>query len=279
MSIITGNDALASDFINESERNATPANDVGRVPKLESTGQLHPSFLKLGKRLNCGETINGATLPVPVYQNKTDNELYACDGNDTGKLKFLGFVISNGTDGNPADFQGAGIVGGFSGLDEGEKYYLSDTVGTIQNSPGTYAVLVGIAISATELLIQKGSRSANGVNTFSSTTTSAITCGFRPTKIRMVGYAVEPSANIYTGSSAGSWVNGIYACSYFSGDDGSPAAVTGVSTSAILNIHARGNQYFTITITSVTDTGFTISCSESTDGTSLNFYWEAEGEL
>jgi len=46
MAITAGNDILASDFINESERNATKTNDVGRVPKLESDGYLQPSFIR-----------------------------------------------------------------------------------------------------------------------------------------------------------------------------------------------------------------------------------------
>jgi hypothetical protein len=104
--------------------------------------------------LNAGEAINGATLPVAVYQDPSDNELYACDGNDTTKLLFIGFATSNSTDGNPIDFQGHGIVAGFSGLTEGVKYYVQDDK-TIGVSMGTYGILVGIAISETELLILK----------------------------------------------------------------------------------------------------------------------------
>ncbi len=102
-----------------------------------------------------GETIAGATLPVPVYQNTTDNEFYACDANDTAKLNFVGFAISNSTDGNAIDLQMSGIVKGFTGLDEGEKYYVQDAVGTIGKTPGTAKILVGEAISTTELLIIK----------------------------------------------------------------------------------------------------------------------------
>ena len=107
----------------------------------------------IGGSYNAGETINGATLPVPVYQDTTDNEFYKCDADDTDKLNFVGFAISNGTDGNPIDIQMNGIVKGFSGLDEGEKYYVQDTAGTIGKNKGTYYILVGIAINETELLI------------------------------------------------------------------------------------------------------------------------------
>ena len=105
---------------------------------------------------NAGETIEGDTLPVAVYQKATDNEFYACDGNDQAKLDFIGFAVSDGTDGGSIDIQFNGIVKGFTGLTEGTKYYVQNdkTIGTTR---GTYELQVGIAISATELLIQKGS--------------------------------------------------------------------------------------------------------------------------
>ena len=231
------------------------------------------------KSVTAGATINGATLPVPVYQNKTDNEFYACDANDTAAYKFLGFAVTNGTDGASMSVQFAGIVSGFTGLDEGEKYYVSDTVGTIGTTPGTQEILVGVAISATELLIQKGGRGANGAGSFSSTTTSVITTGFRPSRIRMNGFLVAVATNIYAGMSVGSWVNGVYASAYFDPNDGTPAAVAGTSSSYILNMWDFGTEKFRITITSVTDTGFTISCTETSDGDTMHFCWEAEGEF
>ena len=103
-----------------------------------------------------GETISGATTPQASFIKEADGELYACDANDTARLRFDGFVISDTTDGNPADFRGSGIVAGFSGLTPGAKYYVQDDK-TIGTSVGTYEILVGIAISATELLIMHGS--------------------------------------------------------------------------------------------------------------------------
>lgn len=102
--------------------------------------------------INAGEAINGATLPVAVYINTSDNEVYACDGNDSAKLEFIGFAISNSTDGNPISIQCSGIVRGFTGLAEGQKYYVQDDK-TIGTTAGAYSVLVGIAKSETELLI------------------------------------------------------------------------------------------------------------------------------
>ncbi len=111
--------------------------------------------------LNAGETINGATLPVAIFVNDSDDEVYACDGNDTTKLNFDGFAISNSTDGNPISIQNNGIVRGFSGLDIGKKYYVQDDK-TIGTTVGTYVVVVGIAVSTTELLIYRTDNNYNG---------------------------------------------------------------------------------------------------------------------
>jgi len=46
MSITAGQDIVTTDFINESERDATPANDAGRVPKLDADGSLSLDFLR-----------------------------------------------------------------------------------------------------------------------------------------------------------------------------------------------------------------------------------------
>lgn len=45
MAITAGNNALASDFINASTKNSTPANDSGRVAKLESNAKISAVFL------------------------------------------------------------------------------------------------------------------------------------------------------------------------------------------------------------------------------------------
>ena len=236
------------------------------------------------KSVIAGATITGATLPVPVYQNKTDNEFYACDGNDTAAMKYLGFAISNGTDGNAMTVQFAGIVSGFTGLDEGEKYYLSDTVGTISTTPGTYQVLVGVAISTTELLIQKGRRYANGTITQAdagadeTTTTTAITLGFRPTKI--VARAFTDTDSSLMVSASGSWVNGVYASVSYASN--STASNVTTSSSYLLNPQraSDGTEDWQVTITSVTDTGFTFSLlQKDITPKTLYFCWEAEGEL
>lgn len=257
-------------FVTASEKDAL----VGDGGTPSST---NPYTLK-SRTKTAGATINGATLPVPVYQNKTDNEFYACDANDTGALKFLGFAISNSTDGNDIEVQFTGIVSGFTGLSEGEKYYVQDTVGTIGTSIGTYEVLVGVAISETELLIQKGKRRAAGstnAGTVTATGSEAITCGFRPSVIRITvgGGAATREYSL----SHITWVNGAITGISIAADGsatGNGAAPRFYDQSAI-----TGN-YLTFSITSVTDTGFTITYTETgTFNDNLLYTWEAEGEL
>lgn len=114
--------------------------------------------------LNAGETINGATLPVAVYVKAADGEVYACDGNDTDKLNFFGFAISNSTDGNAIKIQVLGVVSGFTGLTTGSEYFVQDDK-TLGTTPGTYYILVGRAVSSTQILIDRTLRSVQGIST------------------------------------------------------------------------------------------------------------------
>lgn len=204
----------------------------------------------LEKSVTAGATINGATLPVPVYQNTSDNEYYACDGNDLAALKFQGFAISNATDGVAMNIQTGGIVSGFTGLDEGVSYWLSDTVGTIQNTPGTYPVLVGVAISTTELLIQKGKRYFSGSFTPGVDAGSqAINCGFRPLLMIL-------DVGTTTSTLKATWT---------------PQATVGISATSdgtALNLRCysgtiAGGEYMTYSFGTLTNTGITVSWAET----------------
>ncbi len=188
MAITAGSDILAADFIDTS----AGAGDSGKAVKVDGNGKIDHSFQKapIIKTMTAGATISGATLPVPVYQNAADSEMYACDGNDTSAVNFVGFAITDGTDGNNIDIQFEGVVSGFSGLTVGARYYVQDTVGTIGITQGTQSILVGKAVSATEILITKHPlNSAGVVADLSSTATGSsnndvtVTTGFKPSKI------------------------------------------------------------------------------------------------
>lgn len=262
--------------INEDQQDALAGD--GGTPSATNKYQTERSTRFGYRTMTAGATINGATLPVPVYQNDSDNEFYACDANDTAAMKYLGFAISNGTDGNDIDVQFTGIVSGFTGLSEGEKYYVSDTAGTIASTVGTQEILVGVAISETELLIQKGRRHASGITSFTSTTTTAITVGFRPSKVRVVATSAGGVNGDQAMSSGGWTVQGSDDCAYI-GADGSVLGLAGTSANSWYIRSNAAAVNHSGTITSVTDTGFTLNNTETTDGTTAHIYWEAEGEL
>jgi hypothetical protein len=172
---------------------------------------VDPTEAILGLRIAglAGETINGATLPVAVYQNTTDNEFYACDGNDGNKSEFTGFAVTNGTDGNALTVQTNGIVSGFTGLTEGAYYFVQDD-GTIGTSVGTVLILVGRALSETQLLIirKDGLRAVVGDNLMMSGDTSRSNATTSYVKVKeavvtiggtyRVKFNLEPSINGYT---------------------------------------------------------------------------------
>lgn len=266
---------------------AVGANDFAILPTVAQKSALvgdggtpsstNPYKLKSLTKL-AGETITGATLPVPVYQNKSDNEFYACDANDVTKMKFIGFAVSNGTDGNNIEIQTSGIVSGFTGLAEGEKYYVQDAVGTIGTTIGTNEILVGIAISETQLVIQKGRRRASGDGTTLGTASGSlvVSCGFRPSIVRI--NAMGASSSVITTMQA-IWVNGA-----IRGITGMYNEGTTGTFGIIPVIYSGGGtgDFMTFSITSVTDTGFTITWTETGSFPSAvdpTFIWEAEGEL
>lgn len=65
----------------------------------------------------------------------------------------VGFVLSAVSAGSNGTVRAVGIIDGLSGLVVGGTYYLANTAGAISLTPGTVTRKIGIAISATQLLI------------------------------------------------------------------------------------------------------------------------------
>lgn len=92
--IIIDNVAVAEDFINESERQATKSDDAGRVAKLEADGYLHAAFIRDRLAKAAFKSIDGSTTPVSV--KLTDSgDVIETDSGVTGLDDFLGFVEDN----------------------------------------------------------------------------------------------------------------------------------------------------------------------------------------
>lgn len=232
------------------------------------------------RSVTAGETINGATLPVPVFQNTSDNEFYACDANDNTRYKFLGFAVSNSTDGNSMNVQFSGVVSGFTGLAEGTSYYVQDTVGTIGTTPGTIEILVGVAISETQLLIQTGRRTKINGGSFADagnagqTQDVTVTTGFRPRVIRMRLTAAQAEASL----SLGTWENGNYRATLV-GVSSSTLAPS-VYTDRIGESYSGSTQHWTVVVQSVNNTGYVIRATQAVNSPQTALYQlEAEGDI
>lgn len=66
---------------------------------------------------------------------------------------YIGFSKDGGTNGGTTEVAVGGIVDGFTGLEAGTIYYLSDTAGEISSVAGTQERKAGIALTDTKLLI------------------------------------------------------------------------------------------------------------------------------
>jgi len=156
--------------------------------------------------VQAAETI---TALRPVFLDDTANQWKYCDANDVDRLNFDGFALEAGSANTAMAVQLEGIVRGLSSLDVGKKYYVQDD-GTIGTSKGTYEILVGIAISATELLILKtnwqfvGSASAV-IDNNSGLPTGTVTI---PTRAKYIVLSLSCYAD-GNGTTYGSYVQGI----------------------------------------------------------------------
>lgn len=124
-------------------------------------------------------TISVATSPQAVYIDPLTGYLQLSNsGSFSTSTRFLGFAISGGTSGQNINVQTSGVVSGFSGLATGTTYYVSTSTagaitGTKTNTSGQIVTEVGVAVSATKLLINRQKNFSAGVGfSFSATTTA-----------------------------------------------------------------------------------------------------------
>jgi hypothetical protein len=233
------------------------------------------------RTLNAGETINGATLPVAVYQSTADNEIYACDGNDTAKLDFIGFAITNGTDGNPIDIQFTGIVKGFTGLTEGTRYYVQNDK-TIGTSIGTYEILVGVAISETQILMRhsditdyKVGQTTYDMTTASGTQNIAHGLGRIPKIVRLRG--CHTGAN-FVATSQGAFDGTTNSVAWVS-SSGAGAGLDGGDTTNSIRLVENGSlTNYQSGVVSVDATNIIITWTKTAAPSGIaQIQWEAEG--
>lgn len=82
-----------------------------------------------------------------------DGYVYKADSDAATLRPAIGVIGKGGAAGDTVEIIVVGIVGGWSSLSEGAYGYLSETAGAVTQSAPTWAQKVGIAISATEYVI------------------------------------------------------------------------------------------------------------------------------
>ena len=152
---------------------------------------------------------------------------------------------------------------------------MNGTAGQISATPASREFAVGIALSATTLLIQRsiltysdGVASSNGTT---GTTTTTITTGFRPRKI--TAFAVNNGSKVV---SHGQWSNGNHHCAYrsVSVTDGTELFDTTKLCRSYDTFTTVGH---TFAISNVTDTGFDLVDVATNNATQHLLYFIVEG--
>lgn len=186
MAITAGQDTLAADFINESERNATPANDAGRVVKLESDGYISPAFIKdVSCRLKTASdfTLGIGNLDIPI---EWDTETF----DDSGMHTTSNSNLYNDTTQNVDETMGATTdwVGQEFTTGAGDPVLLGDVLFYMQHTvvdSHTYEVVLRSSLTGADI-------ATSGVKTFSPPNTT-----FQAVTAQMGSAVLQPSTTYY----------------------------------------------------------------------------------
>lgn len=108
---------------------------------------------------NSGSTWSSiaADCSFTITEAKTEiGKVYKANAsvNDEFANNFIGFMGESGVIGESKYVILSGLIGALSGLTAGYTYYLSNTSGAIATSAGSQSRKIGLAISATQLLIK-----------------------------------------------------------------------------------------------------------------------------
>lgn len=251
-----------------SSFNATPASSL--VPVATSNGVIDQGWVDI--ICTSGEAINAAATPQAVYLKESDGKVYKTTAASAAETlyRFIGFVAGgqNVAINTTVKVRVKGSVSGFAGLTTGADYFVTDAVGGISTTGGTFKFRVAQAISTTSIVIALGSKTATGVFQAITSGTESINLGFRPTSIQM--YAVQESARNYSqGSWSESYTN---RCVYQNSSAG-----TGGFVSDIFHCEIDGGNKIVGDISNVTSTGFDVTIVETGAIGDCDVVWTAIG--
>lgn len=210
--------------------------------------------------MTAGQALTGLAIPQPVSLATTTANVFITDGDVASTTNFIGFAVNSVAANSNAYVQTEGVVGGFSALTAGSRYYVSDTAGTLSTTVGTFEVYVGTAISTTQILIDHGTTAATQYVGSSAISVSSGTTGYsQPAFARsaIVAFAVTNSDKTF-------------------GDSGnmpiSKIGQTGLSINSQGSTAGRGCVY------TLTWTGTAVTVTETTETTATcsiagTIYW------
>lgn len=243
---------------------------------------MNSDFLALQNSVSeliANEAINTTAGPKPFYIT-SNGWIQICDGNVLTKLEFVGFVLTgqNVSTGAFVKVQFNGLVGGFSGLTRGNKYYLQDDQ-TIGLAVGTYYVIVGIAISSTELLIYRGQKYNTGtmtrvMNAGNGSVNTAHNLGVIPRQVKITAFMAD---GVYyaPAESVGVYINGLTNTIYNKLDAASKS-IAEIDTTNIVTIIYDNSRSEVATITvDITNIILTWTESGTPAAKTIQILWEA----
>jgi hypothetical protein len=240
------------------------AADVNKVAVLGSAGTIADGFGYT--TVTAGETV---TAGQGAYAKAADSRAWKSQGTtDEATFNFIGVFADAGNAGDTVRLVPPGGVLTTTGLTAGAYYFVSDTAGTLATTPGTRFARVGLALSTTRLLVLVPKYKVSSTQNIGSATTFVQTTGFYPARITV------RAASTSIGVAGGSIGDDTNTCIAF--------RLLGANNDA----NARGGEAWYVydrsaetlksagTITSLTATGFTLSCS--TYVSTVSIQWTAE---
>lgn len=243
------------------------------IPISNSTGRLDDwistSTLNIQPYV-AGEAINASSAPMAVYLAENDGRVYMTSSTvaHEGVWNFIGFVAGgqNVSALQSVNVQTDGVVDGFSGLTTttGGYYFITNTDGVVSTTAGTVSYRVGRYVSPTSLKIDKGRKVYNGTTSYTSSSSTVITLGFRPSRVRI--HAGSTGTHSEGGWSVNGGNNSVYATL-----SGASGTVTN-AWNLIENTHTNVG-----TVNTITATGFTLTNVRTNAPNDANIFWEAEG--
>lgn len=138
------------------------AGDAGRIPGLDGTGRLDPTFMPVGIGADTQAITTSEALAAGDIVNihaSTGAKARKGDATAAGK-KGVGFVLASVSSGASATVYFEGTITGLTGLTAGAEYFLGTTPGVPTATPptgsGNVIQSIGFATSTTTINFEPG---------------------------------------------------------------------------------------------------------------------------